>query len=127
MSGSAEGCALVVEQDRDLQELFEMLLKEWSLRFVRNPWTLAAPPPGEIDLLVIDEDYTQWSDGKTPEWLTTLSTRLPTIVIRELAEPRFITPSVLVLPKPFPISRFLAFANTVRREKTARSLPDTGP
>jgi len=128
MSRAPEVWALVVEPDPGLQELFQLLLKEWSLQFVRDPWATPGPPRADVDLLVIDEDYAERSDRITPEWLETLTQRLPTIVLRTPAVPLSVKPSLLVLPKPFPVSLFLTFAETVRRAKAhTESPPETGP
>ncbi|MBI4608105.1 MAG: hypothetical protein HY726_03760 [Candidatus Rokubacteria bacterium] len=117
MNRSLELRALVVEADRGLQELFEVLLKGWSLRFILDPWAEPDPPLGDVDLLVIDEDYSEGREESPPEWLESLTQRLPAIVLRTPALPLRTKPSILVLPKPFPVSRFLAFANTVRQAK----------
>ena len=127
MSGSPELRALVVEADPGLREIFETLLEGWRLRFVWDPWALSGSVPADVDLLVIDEDYPQGPDGRTPRWLTALSERLPTIVLRTPPAPLRPNPSTLILPKPFPVSFFLAFVDVVRQANahTARS-PEKG-
>lgn len=128
MSGSPEPRALIVEADPGLQEIFEILLEGWSLRFVRDPWVMPDPTPTDVDLLVIDEDYPEGPDGRTPKWLEALTQHLPTIVFRTPAIPRPTSPHILVLPKPFTVSLFLTFANMVRKAKVnAPSPPETGP
>lgn len=123
MTGASELRALVVETDRGLREVFETLLEGWDLRFVGDPRIAPDPQADDVDLLVIDEDYTEWSGGRALEWLETLAQRLPTIVIRTAAAPRRVHPAMLILPKPFPVSRFLAFADAVRRAKANAALP----
>ncbi len=115
--------ALVVEADPDLQELFEILLEGWSLRVIRDPGAIPGLAAADVDLLVIDEDDLAWPDGRTPEWLGTLTQRLPTIVLRTPAAPRHLKPSILVLPKPFPVSLFLAFVDIVRQAKANAASP----
>ncbi len=128
MSGAPECCALVVEGDPGLREMFELLLEGWTLRFVQDPWAVPDPSPVDADLLVIDEDYAERSDRRIPEWLEALAQRLPTIVLRTPATPSLTNPAILVLPKPFPVSLFLTFAQRVRRTKAdAASPPETGP
>ena len=128
MSGSPECCALVVEADPGLREIFDLLLEGWTVRFVQDPWTIPDPIRTGVDLLVIDEDYAERSDGKAPQWLETLIRRVPTIVLRAPAVPISVNSSLLVLPKPFPVPFFITFADTVRRAKTrATSRPQTGP
>lgn len=127
MSGS-ECCALVVEPDPGLWEIFEFLLEGWTIRFVQEPWAVPGLPPTHVGLLVIDEDYAERSEEKRPEWLDTLIRRVPTIVLRAPAAPFSANPSLLVLSKPFPVSLFSAFADTVRQEKArAASPPEIGP
>jgi len=123
MTGAPELRALVVETDPGLREVFETLLEGWGLRFVRDPRVAPDPPADDVDLVVIDEDYTEWSGGRTPEWLDALTRRLPTIVIRTAAAPRRVHSALLILPKPFPVSGFLGFADAVRRSKTSAPLP----
>lgn len=117
MSEPPELRALVVEADLGLQELFEALLKGWNIRFVRDPWVTSGPVPADLDLLVVDEDYPGGPDGRIPEWLESLTQRLPTITLRAPAIPLRVNPSILVLPKPFPVSLFLEFADIVRQAK----------
>lgn len=123
MTGLPEVCALVVEPDPGLREIFEILLERWTLRFVHDPWMIPGPETADVDLLIIDEDYAERSDGRPPEWLETLTRRLPTIVLRTPAVPLSVNPSLLVLPKPFPVSLFLTFAETVRRAKAHAESP----
>lgn len=127
MSGPPGLRALVVEADPGLREIFETLLEGWRVRFVWDPWAMPGPVPTDLDLLVIDEDYPGGPDRRTPEWLKSLSERLPTIVLRTSPVPFSKNPSTLILPKPFPVSFFLAFVDTVRQAKAspARS-PEKG-
>lgn len=128
MSGPLELRALIVEADPDLQGLFETILKGWSLLFVQNPWAIPDSVPADVDLLVVDEDYPGGPGGRAPEWLESLTQRLPTIVLRIPVVPRRMTPAILVLPKPFPVSLFLAFTDVVRQIKAnATWLPEDGP
>lgn len=115
--------ALVVEADPGLQELFETILTGWSLHFIRDPWAMPGSIPADLDLLVVDEDYQRTRAGKTPEWLESLAHRLPTIVLRPPAAPLRMNPSVLVLPKPFPVCLFLAFTDIVRQGKADTAWP----
>lgn len=127
MSGPPGLRALVVEADPGLREIFETLLEGWRVRFVWDPWAMSGPVPADVDLLVIDEDYPGGPDGRSPEWLTSLSERLPTIVLRTPAVPFSTNPSTLILPKPFPVAFFLAFAALVRQAKAdAAHSPEKG-
>jgi len=117
MSELPELRALVVEADPGLREIFETLLEGCSVRFVWDPWAMPGPVPTDVDLLVIDEDYPDGSDGRSPEWLKSLSERLPTIVLRTPVASFRTNPSTLILPKPFPVAFFLAFAALVRQAK----------
>lgn len=122
MSG-AECCALVVEPDPGLWEIFEFLLEGWTIRFVQEPREAPELPLTRVGLLVIDEDYAERSEEKRPEWLDTLLRRVPTIVLRAPAAPFSANPFLLVLPKPFPVPLFSAFADTVRQEKARAASP----
>lgn len=128
MSGPLELRALVVEADPGLQEAFETLLDGWTLRFVQDPWAIPGSVPADVDLLVVDEDYPGGPDGGTPEWLRSLTQCLPTIVLRMPAVPVGTNLSTLILPKPFLVSFFLAFADLVRQTKAAAARPsENGP
>lgn len=123
MSRPTELRALVVEADPGLREIFETLLGGWSLHFVQDPWTMPDPVPGDIDLLVLDEDYPGGPDGRIPAWLQSLIQRLPTIVLRTPTVPLRMNSLSLILPKPFPVSFFLAFADLVRQAKANLAPP----
>lgn len=107
--------ALVVEADPTLWDLFKVLLEKWELRFVRDPWEVSAKPAEPMDLLIVDEDRPAGYRPGLPEWLKQWQKELPSIVLRQGASSEQPAPSLLVLPKPFPVSPFLAFTDTVRR------------
>jgi len=123
MSGPLELRALIVEADPGLQEMFEILLEGWSLRFVGDPWVMPDPTPANVDLLVIDEDYPGGPDWRTLESLESLTRHLPTIVLRTAGAPLRVNPTMLILPKPFPVSLFLTFADAVRQAKANATPP----
>lgn len=123
MNDPPELRALVVEADPNMRDLFESLLNGWSIRFIRDPWVMPDPAPADLDLLVIDEDYPWRPDGSTPEWPERLTQRLPTIVLRTTSAPRRVRPTILVLPKPFPVSLFLEFVDSVRQAKAKVAPP----
>jgi hypothetical protein len=108
--------ALVVEADPTLWDLFKILLEKWELRFVRDPWAVSAKPAEPVDLLIVDEDPPAGCRPGLPEWLKRWQSELPSIVFRQGASSEQPAPSLLVLPKPFPVSLFLAFADTVRQK-----------
>lgn len=108
--------ALVVEADPSLRELFEVLLEGWELRVIS---TAVAPPAESVDLLIFDnEDLSPGSIPEIPSWLSAWQGRPPTIVFRPGASPKRLTPSTLALPKPFPVSLFLAFTELARASRT---------
>jgi hypothetical protein len=115
--------ALVVEADPTLWDLFKILLEKWELRFVRDPWEVSSNPADPVDLLIVDEDRpTGWPSG-LPEWLKRRQGELPSIVFRPGASPTQPSPSLLVLPKPFSVSLFLTFTETLRQRLEESSQP----
>lgn len=112
--------ALVVEADPSLRDLFRFLLEGWELQFV---CTISTPPEEAFDLLIIDETLPPRSPDGIPPWLPAWRGRPPTIVFRPVALPKRLDRYTLVLPKPFPVSLFLAFSELARANRTGEVWP----
>lgn len=112
--------ALVVEADPSLRDLFRFFLKGWEIQFV---CTISAPPEEAFDLLIIDEALQPPSPDGIPPRLSAWRGRPPTIVFGPVAVPKRLDRYTLVLPKPFPVSLFLAFSELARANRTGEVWP----
>jgi hypothetical protein len=115
--------ALVVESDPSLRDLFRILLEGWELRFVS---TVSTPPEDAVDLLIIDEGLPPILPEGIPPWVSAWRGRPPTIVFRPVAVPKRLDRYTLVLPKPFPVTLFLAFSELARANRTGEVWPLRG-